>query len=235
MVHYDFSQLRPSSQGLFSEAQLDRELRRQTRVTPQIVRQVIDYAAGRQGVMIFAATVAHAAEVHGLLPEGEAALITGETPGAQRDAILGRFQARELKYLVNVAVLTTGFDAPHVDLIAILRPTASVALYQQIIGRGLRLSPGKQECLILDYAGNAYDLHAPEIAEPRPDPDTVPVQVLCPACGFANAFWGRTTADGQVIEHFGRKCQAFFVAEDGQREFCDYRFRAKSCGSYNFV
>ncbi len=230
VVHYDFSQLLPSRQGLFSDAELDQALRRQTRVTPQIVRQVIDYAADRQGVMIFAATVLHAGEVLGLLPEGEAALITGATPGAQRDAILARFQARELKYLVNVAVLTTGFDAPHVDLIAILRPTASVALYQQIVGRGLRLSPGKSECLILDYAGNAYDLHAPAIVDPRPDSDTVPVQVLCPACGFANAFWGRTTSDGAVIEHFGRRCQAFFIAEDGHREFCDYRFRAKSCG-----
>lgn len=88
--------------------------------------------------MIFAATVEHAREVTGLLPVGRAALITGETPGPERDRIIEAFKAQAYRYLVNVAVLTTGFDAPHVDLIAILRPTESVSLYQQIVGRGLR-------------------------------------------------------------------------------------------------
>lgn len=107
---------------------------------------------------------------------------------------------------MNVAVLTTGFDAPHVDLIAILRPTESVSLYQQIVGRGLRLAPGKTDCLILDYAGNPHDLYAPEVGTPKGKSDNVPVQVFCPACGFANTFWGKTTADGTLIEHFGRRC-----------------------------
>lgn len=93
--------------------------------------------------MIFAATVEHAREVTGLLPVGRAALITGETPGPERDRIIEAFKAQAYRYLVNVAVLTTGFDAPHVDLIAILRPTESVSLYQQIVGRGLRPAPGK--------------------------------------------------------------------------------------------
>lgn len=77
------------------------------------------------------------------------------------------FKAQRFRYLVNVAVLTTGFDAPHVDLIAILRPTESVSLYQQIVGRGLRLAPGKTDCLILDYAGNPHDLYAPEVGTPK--------------------------------------------------------------------
>ena len=228
-VHYDFSRLLPRENGLFSELDIERELKRQTRVTPQIVRQILDYAEDRQGVMIFAATVEHATEVTGLLPAGCAALITGETPQSERDRLIAAVKARELKFLVNVAVLTTGFDAPHVDLIAVLRPTESVSLYQQIIGRGLRLAEGKQECLILDYAGNVYDLYAPEIADPKPAADTVPVQVLCPACGFANQFWGRLGTGGEVIEHFGRQCHGFFEDDDGHREFCDYRFRAKFC------
>ncbi len=156
--------------------------------------------------MIFAATVAHAEEIMGYLPAEQAALITGATASAERTALIDAFKARQLKYLVNVAVLTTGFDAPHVDLIAILRPTESVSLYQQIVGRGLRLSPGKEECLILDYAGNPWDLYAPEVGEPKPDSDSEPVQVPCPDCGHANLFWGKR--DGElVIEHFGRRCQ----------------------------
>ncbi len=157
--------------------------------------------------MIFAATVEHAREVTGLLPVGQAALITGETPGPERDRIIEAFKAQAYRYLVNVAVLTTGFDAPHVDLIAILRPTESVSLYQQIVGRGLRLAPGKTDCLILDYAGNPHDLYAPEVGTPKGKSDNVPVQVFCPACGFANTFWGKTTADGTLIEHFGRRCR----------------------------
>ncbi|KNB39498.1 hypothetical protein ACH54_03675, partial [Salmonella enterica subsp. enterica serovar Infantis] len=78
-------------------------------------------------------------EIVGLLPADDAALITGDTPGPERDALIDNFKAQRFRYLVNVSVLTTGFDAPHVDLIAILRPTESVSLYQQIVGRGLRL------------------------------------------------------------------------------------------------
>ncbi|WP_375055499.1 DEAD/DEAH box helicase [Zobellella sp. DQSA1] len=227
VVHYDFSRL--YEQGLFTEQALERELARQPRVTPHIVEQVRDYASDRVGIMIFAATVRHAAEVAGLLPTAETALITGDTPGPERDAIIRRFKARELKFLVNVSVLTTGFDAPHVDLIAILRPTQSVALYQQIIGRGLRQSPGKTDCLVLDYAGNNMDIFAPEVGEPRPHPDSTQVQVPCPACGFANIFWGRTDAEGRVLEHFGRRCQGLFEDDEDHAEPCGYRFRFKSC------
>lgn len=100
----------------------------------------MEFAATRKGVMIFAATVEHAKEIVGLLPAEDAALITGDTPCAERDVLIEDFKAQRFRYLVNVAVLTTGFDAPHVDLIAILRPTESVSLYQQIVGRGLRLA-----------------------------------------------------------------------------------------------
>lgn len=108
-----------------------------------------------------------------------------------------------------------------------LRPTESVSLYQQIVGRGLRLSPGKTDCLVLDYAGNNFNLFAPEVGEPRPHAGTEPVQVPCPACGFANTFWGKTDEEGKVVEHYGRRCQGLFEDDEGHREECDYRFRAK--------
>lgn len=92
--------------------------------------------------------------------------------------LIENFKAQRFRYLVNVAVLTTGFDAPHVDLIAILRPTESVSLYQQIVGRGLRLAPGKTDCLILDYAGNPHDLYAPEVGTPKGKSDNVGTSFL---------------------------------------------------------
>ncbi|MCG8708928.1 DEAD/DEAH box helicase family protein [Brenneria sp. 4F2] len=229
IVKYDFSKLAARSNGLFSESDLNHELRHQQRITPHIVNQIIDYAQTRQGVMIFAATVEHAREIHQLLPSGQAALVSADTPSAERDALIDAFKRQRLRYLVNVAVLTTGFDAPHVDLIAILRPTESVSLYQQIVGRGLRLSIGKTSCLILDYAGNPHDLYTPEVGNGKPHGDSQPVQVFCPQCGFANLFWGKTTPDGGVIEHYGRRCQGWETLDNGQRRQCDFRFRFKIC------
>ena len=66
----------------------------------------------------------------------------------------GLFEEKPLRFLCNVDVLTTGFDAPNVDCVALLRPTASPGLYYQMCGRGFRLCEGKKDCLILDFAGN---------------------------------------------------------------------------------
>ncbi|WP_272164693.1 DEAD/DEAH box helicase [Vibrio diabolicus] len=231
VLSYDFSQLKPANTGRYKEAEMDMVIDKAKRATPQIVEQIMQYARERQGVMIFAATVRHAQEIRSLLPEGETEIVIGDTPTPERDAIIQAFKNRQIKYLVNVSVLTTGFDAPHVDLIAILRPTESVSLYQQIVGRGLRLSDGKSECLVLDYAGNSYDLYQPEVGDPKPDSDSEIITIPCPACGFNNNFWGKLDSNGFLVEHFGRRCQGYFEDEDtGEREHCGYRFRAKYCG-----
>ncbi|MCK0713695.1 DEAD/DEAH box helicase family protein [Chromohalobacter sarecensis] len=240
-TRYDFSRLVPGRDGGFEEAELNRVVQGH-RATPGIIAEVVEQARERCGVMIFAATVAHAEEIIGYLPAEQSALIVGATPTKERERLIAAFKAQHLKYLVNVAVLTTGFDAPHVDLIAILRPTESVSLYQQIVGRGLRLSPGKEDCLILDYAGNPWDLYAPEVGEPRPDSDAEPVQVECPECGHANLFWGKRDGD-LVIEHHGRRCQGLVSShrarprannsapspEASVMEQCSFRFRFKVC------
>ncbi|WP_138439642.1 DEAD/DEAH box helicase [Marinobacter alexandrii] len=241
VAQYDFSALAQDRFGEYAEKDVNQLLSKHQRVTRAIIEQVMDLAAQRKGVMIFAATVDHAREITGYLPEHHTALITGATDLNERALLIQRFKQRQLKYLVNVSVLTTGFDAPHVDFIAILRPTQSVSLYQQIVGRGLRLDEGKQDCLVIDYAGNSVNLHHPEVGERKPNPDSEPVQVFCPGCGFANIFWGKTDGDGRVIEHYGRRCQGLIEgllepadeggpAAEGQRpEQCDYRFRFKEC------
>lgn len=232
VAQYDFSALTQDRFGEYAEKDVNQLLSKHKRVTRAIIEQVVEMAAERKGVMIFAATVEHAREVTGYLPEHETALVTGATDLKDRDFLIQRFKQRQLKYLVNVSVLTTGFDAPHVDLIAILRPTQSVSLYQQMVGRGLRLDAGKQDCLVIDYAGNHVNLHHPEVGEPKPDPDSEPVQVFCPGCGFANIFWGKTDRDGRVIEHYGRRCQGLPEPAEGdgaRAQQCDYRFRFKEC------
>lgn len=229
VLSYDFSQLVPANTGRYKESDLDLVIENSKRATPQIVQQIISHGENRQGIMIFAATVRHAQEILSLLPQPHSALVIGDTPSPERSDIIERFKNRQLKYLVNVSVLTTGFDAPHVDLIAILRPTESISLYQQIVGRGLRLSEGKTECLVLDYAGNSYDLYQPEVGNPKPDSDSDIVTIPCPACGFNNNFWGKLDNNGFLIEHYGRRCQGYFEEENGERTHCGYRFRAKYC------
>src|SRR5690606_31959741 len=179
---------------------------------------------------LFTSSVRHAEEILGYLPKEEAALVVGDTPSDERDSIIDAFKQKKLKYLVNVSVLTTGFDAPHVDVIAILRPTESISLYQQIVGRGLRLSEGKSDCLILDYTGVGYDIFSPVIDDRRPTENCVAVEVECPACSHINDFWGIVDHGGELVEHFGRKCRG--AVQDPQTlkiKPCGYRFRFKRC------
>lgn len=230
IAQYDFTSL--ESGGLFDPKEHVNELLvRHKRVTESIVEQIRSIATTqkRRGVMIFAATVDHAKEIAGYLPPHETALILGETDGVTRDDLVDSFSARKIKYLVNVAVLTTGFDAPHVDFIALLRRTESVSLFQQIVGRGLRLYPGKKDCLVIDYAGNGFDVFSPEVGEVRPSKDSEVVNVECPVCGFANQFWGQVDETGRVVEHFGRRCQGQVESDMGPPSRCAYRFRFKEC------
>jgi len=227
-AQYDFSELTRSATGQYKESEVNSLLNHCGRATTAIVQQLIELAQHRQGVIIFAATVKHAEEIMTKLPASGAALITANTSGEDRDLRIRAFKAKQVKFLVNVAVLTTGFDAPHVDLIAILRPTASVSLFQQMVGRGLRIDAGKNQCLVIDYAANGYDLFYPEVGQPKPNSQCKPVQVHCPVCDFANIFWGLTDNDGDIIEHFGRRCQALIDTATGQQQ-CDFRFRAKAC------
>ena len=232
---YDFSELTDSDR-LYTTAQVDELLKKQKRLTPLIIKNIINITEtyDRQGVMVFSSTVRHAKEILDSLPEGQAKMVIGDTEDYERDQIIEEFKKKKFKYLVNVSVLTTGFDAPHVDVIAILRPTESVSLYQQIIGRGLRLDEDKKDCFILDYTGMGHDIYRPEISGKRPNKTSEPVQVPCPQCGFENDFWGIINLDGDVVEHFGRKCRGGI--QDPLTlafEACGYRFRYKICNKCN--
>lgn len=233
VASYDFSSLElPPGSATFDYDEVEAILKNQARITPVIVQNIIDLAAPRKGAILFTSSVLHAKTIMQHLPQDSSALVLGDTPGPERDVIIERFKAQEIKFLVNVSVLTTGFDAPHVDLIAILRPTESVSLYQQIVGRGLRLYEGKSDCLILDYTGVPHDLFSPQITDRRPTPDAVPVQVPCPACRHINDFWGLKDENDVLLEHFGQKCKgATLDPETGEIIPCGFRYRFRVCDS----
>jgi DNA repair protein RadD len=112
--------------------------------------------AGRTSALLFGCSVAHANHLaDAVRARGHSCeVITGDTETMVRQAIIGRFRRRELAALASCDVLTTGFDAPVVDVLAIVRATQSVSLYQQIVGRGMRIADGKTDCIVLDYGGN---------------------------------------------------------------------------------
>ncbi|MCW7553325.1 helicase-related protein [Endozoicomonas gorgoniicola] len=133
-------------------------------VTEKAVAEIIDYGRDRRAWLIFCVSVAHAEQTRSLLVEAgiTAESITGRTPKPQRENILADYKAGKITALTSQSVLTTGFDAPHTDLIALLRATKSPGLYVQILGRGLRISPDteKADPLVLDYGGNV-ERHGP--------------------------------------------------------------------------
>ena len=111
----------------------------------------------RNSVLIFASGVTHAEDVAREMRKvsgDRVEVVTGETFPMEREMILQDFKDGALRFLVNVDVLTTGFNAKCVDAIAILRATMSPGLFCQMVGRGLRLHESKTNCLLLDFGGN---------------------------------------------------------------------------------
>ena len=151
-----------------------------------------------------ASGVRHGQHIASVLQERhhvECGFVCGETLPFERDSLLRRFREGRLKYLCNVNVLTTGFDAPNIDCVALLRPTLSPGLFYQMTGRGFRLHPGKADCLVLDFGGNVLR-HGPvdqlRVASASPGAGEAPAKecpqchaliaagyAVCPDCGHA--------------------------------------------------
>ena len=123
------------------------------------------HAAERQTV-IYAISKDHARNLTALFNDKgiPAAVMLSDTPSEERASAIESFRNGTLRVLVNVAIATEGFDLPDASCVVITRPTMSLALYLQMVGRGLRPKPGggHQDCLILDLAGNAEIHGLPE-------------------------------------------------------------------------
>ena len=188
---YITDQLRIKSNGRFDDQSV-RDVFEKSSKTEKIISEVVKLSEDRDGVVIFASTISHAEEIAGYLPLGSVHVITGKIKTKDRSRIIKDFKAKKFKFLVNVDVLTTGFDAPHVDVVAVLRATESPGLFQQIVGRGLRISDGKNDCLILDYAENidrhelAEDIFTPKIKTKKTPGESEYIDVKCPACNVTS-------------------------------------------------
>ncbi|MDP2355131.1 MAG: DEAD/DEAH box helicase [Beijerinckiaceae bacterium] len=159
----------------------------QDAITRAAVAEVILHGENRKSWLAFCSGVRHATHVaEEFRRRGvNCATIFGSTPKDERDAIIAAFKRGEVRALASMGVLTTGFNAPAVDLIAMLRPTKSAGLYVQMAGRGTRLCPGKTSCLVLDFAGNVrrhgpIDLVRPK--RPGGAGEGPPPTKICPQC-----------------------------------------------------
>ena len=164
-------------------------------------REIVELTRDRKSVLIFTASVdhcKHVAEKIQAYSGKECAIVTGETSSAERADIIARFKGEKvpadlfgtpnppLKFLANVNVLTTGFDAVNTDCVVLLRPTNSAGLLIQMVGRGTRLSPetAKENCLVLDFGGNIMR-HGPvdmiSVTDRTPGNGEAPAK-KCPSC-----------------------------------------------------
>lgn len=187
--------------GEFIAGELERAVDK-AQITEAAVREIVRHGQIRESWIVFCTGVKHTNHVAEAIREHgvECAVVTGETPRKEREHIIKEFKARRLRAICNANVLTVGFDAPCVDLVAMLRPTASAGLYCQIVGRGLRLFPGKKDCLVLDHSGNTAR-HGPvdqvKVKEPGKGDGEAPIRICeqcscichaaarhCPDCGM---------------------------------------------------
>lgn len=106
----------------------------------------------RKSIVVFVPSVADAKHLAALTPNAEA--IYGDMPKQDRDRAVRGFKKQEIRVVFNVNVLSLGFDHPELDCIICARATASLAWFYQALGRGTRIAPTKQDCLIVDFSGN---------------------------------------------------------------------------------
>lgn len=166
-------------------------------ITKAAVDEIVEYGEreNRRSWLCFCAGVEHAYHVRDEIRSRgfSCETITGDTDKKERKEIVESFRNRSIRALTNANVLTTGFNAPGVDLLAMIRPTESTSLYVQMVGRGTRCiganieestRNGKANCLVLDFAGNVRK-HGPvdnvSPRKPGKGDGEAPVKE-CPTC-----------------------------------------------------
>jgi DNA repair protein RadD len=189
--------------GEFIAGQLEAAVDRDP-ITRAAIDEVVTYGREHRSWLLFCAGVDHARHVSDAVRARgfSCATIFGDTPKAERDRTIAAFKRGEVRALASMGVLTTGFNAPAVDLIAMLRPTKSTGLYVQMAGRGTRLAPAKDNCLVLDFAGNVAR-HGPiDLVKPKDktsEGDGEAPTKVCPECRTINALAARVCIECDYV------------------------------------
>lgn len=185
-THFDTSGIKMQN-GDFSESELQDVVNTDEK-NEAVIEEIIKYGKDRKGWLIFSAGCEHARQLDAILASKgyEGGVVLGDTPDTTRDKLIRDFKDRKLQYLINNAVLTKGFDAPHIDLLAAVRPTMSPVLWAQMVGRAFRICDDKENALLLDFAENIQRFGFIDEIEYRKrkknDVEGVPPTKTCPDC-----------------------------------------------------
>lgn len=125
-------------------------------ITEAACDEIVAAGRDRRSWLVFSTGVDHALHIRDALRARgiSCETVTGETPLAERDRMIRAHKDGRIKCLTNDSCLTTGYDNPILDLLAVLRPTQSPGLWVQMVGRGTRIAEGKSDCHVLDFGGN---------------------------------------------------------------------------------
>jgi DNA repair protein RadD len=158
-------------------------------ITYKALQELVHAGNNRKSWLIFASGIEHAEHIAEQLGAFgvDCAPVHSKRPSEYNDAAIRAFKSNSLRAIVNYGKLTTGFNHPEIDLIGMLRPTLSVPLWVQMLGRGTR--PAKKDCLVLDFARNTPRLgpiNDPQIPKMKSGiPGEMPVKI-CENCGAYN-------------------------------------------------
>ena len=192
--------------GDFDKKMLSQAVNKDT-ITKMAIKEIIAKGANYKKWLVFAIDIEHAENIAEELGQNDIpTMVIHSKMDFDRDTVIRHYKSGTFRAIVNVNVLTTGFDDPEIDLIALLRPTKSPVIHIQTIGRGLRPAEGKDHCLILDFAGNTERLgpindivpkkkgkgkgNGEPITKRCPDCDTIhhPTVKICDFCGHKFQF-----------------------------------------------
>lgn len=214
---FNFSHLNVNGMGKYNGKELQKVVDSQERLTAEIMREIVATVRnGRQGAFIFCSTIPHCFEALKALPPDESRIVIGDTPHEERKQIMEDAHNGQVNYLISVSCLLAGVDQPRFDVACFCRPTESLTLYIQAIGRVLRLHPTKiNGALVLDHAGNAQrfqDIDDPiinEAIQPREENEK-DYCIPCFTCGVQNTIWTRRC----IGVHNGNRCDHFFTFKE---------------------
>lgn len=234
----DFSKVKIKRNGQFDHKGLEEVVDKSARLSELICEQVVHImeTQQRRGVFFFATTKKHAYEILSHLPKESSAIILGDTPHDERTQILDKARSGIICYLVNIAIISVGVDVPAYDTIAYMRPTESLVLLVQTMGRVLRLSPatGKSSALVLDFAGNIerhrdWDNPILQKAVHETLDKDKPFVIQCPACQTLNTEYARRCV-GKVNE---ARCDYYFEFKECPNQQCQVKndIAARHCRS----
>jgi len=188
-LSYDLSNV-PKSIGDYKEKELQ-QICNVDITTLSALTEVLKYAYGRKSWLVFCTGIEHTINVNRCLIQLgiKSTLVHSKMKNIDRDSNILNFKKGKYTAICNNGILTTGIDIEQIDLIIMLRPTMSIVLWIQMIGRGLRIYEGKSNCLVLDFAKNTERLgpiNDPVIPKKKGDkPGDVPIKI-CPNCQVYN-------------------------------------------------